>query len=311
MFLVNSVGGVGSSDGVYSEEGEGADHRYQRMGGADEYGWYFYLYRGTERANTWVVGIGTSFEARRAWYRAPAGGGGDRLPPEEDWQAVFDRSKDGRESGRDEPDMRVTGVNLKEATADEIYEKGGEPRDDGIVCKTRDQDSGNNGEWKYISWTDKQICDGTKNCENGLDEPEGCKRPVVVVVGSDGKDGVYNRNSRYKQENGHNTIFKQGNSWVIAEGTNQLKAVVLYKSGKSNELPRKGWKEIVKKGRMFVQNPVPDLQVVKVPRDFDGIQAETEKGLVCKSGHTNVWHFIAEGDKKRCNGVCNRGTCRD
>ena len=48
VFLVNSAGGVGSSDGVYSEEGKEDNHRYQRMGGADEHGWYFYLYQGTK-----------------------------------------------------------------------------------------------------------------------------------------------------------------------------------------------------------------------------------------------------------------------
>ena len=64
VFVVNGAGG--GSDGVFAEEGKGADHRYQRMGGADTYGHYYYLYRGTERADTWVVGRGRSFEERVA-----------------------------------------------------------------------------------------------------------------------------------------------------------------------------------------------------------------------------------------------------
>ena len=86
VFILN---GATSYDGVYEEDGRGSNLRYKRMGGADEKGWYRYLYRGTHRPDTWVVGYaGRSFEARVGKYRAPAGGGGYRLPPEEDWQNV-------------------------------------------------------------------------------------------------------------------------------------------------------------------------------------------------------------------------------
>ena len=244
----------------------------------------------------------------------PAGGGGDRLPPEEGWQAVAgDGSRDGKESGRDEPNMRVTGFNLAEATADEMYQRGGELTADGILCKVKDLNSFfKSEEWRHIRWSDEQMCDGTKNCENGMDELElGCHQQVVVAT-SEGRDGIFiYRNGRYKQEDGHSIIFKQGNRWVIAEGSNRREAVVIYKSKESKELPREGWTEIVKKGGRFVEDPVPRLQVVKVPQDFDGNQVETDEGLICKSGHKDVWHFLTEGDKKRCNGVCECGTCRD
>ena len=134
------VKGTYYHDGIYTEEGEGSNLRYKRMGGATNNGNYLYLYRGTERADTWLVGYGTrttengrrygtTFEGRIASLRAPARGAEDRLPPEEGWQYVYDQydwSRDGGESRYDEPDMRVTGFNLKEATADEMFQRGGE-----------------------------------------------------------------------------------------------------------------------------------------------------------------------------------------
>ena len=90
-------------------------------------------------------------------------------------------SREGEESGRDEPGMRVTGFKLKEATADEIFQRGGEQRDDGILCRTRVTDSDyKSEEWTHIRWSDEQMCDKTKNCMNGLDEPEVCQ-PVIVT----------------------------------------------------------------------------------------------------------------------------------
>ena len=274
VFLVKAEG---YRDGLYAEEGEGANHRWKKLGEADKKGRYSYIYRGTERADTWVVGRGQTFEERVAVFKAPAGGG-DRLPPEEGWQWVDDgSSRDGKESGKEQPDMRVTGFNLKETTVDEFYEKGGEKRDDGIVCKIREMNSEyKSEEWAHIRWTDEEFCDKTKNCENGLDEPEGVCQQQVVVTGSDGRDGVYNyRNGGYKQEDGHNIIFKKGSIWVIAEGTNRKEAVVLYKSKESIELPREGWQAVVKKLGSLADDSVQALHVIQMPRDFDGNQTET------------------------------------
>ena len=66
VFIVN---GAGFRDGVYTEEGERGDH-YQRLGGANSYDYYSYLYRETGQAGTWVVGKGKSFETREAVFRA-------------------------------------------------------------------------------------------------------------------------------------------------------------------------------------------------------------------------------------------------
>ena len=80
----------------------------------------------------------------------------------------------------------------------EMYYEGKTANDNGFICKVRDIKSGGSSEdwseeWSHIRWTDEQICDKTKNCENGLDEQEEiCQQQVVVVIGSDGMDGVYN-----------------------------------------------------------------------------------------------------------------------
>ena len=112
-----------------------------------------------------------SFETREAVFRATAGGGGDLLPPDEGWQHVDD--------GEMGSNIRVTGFNLTEATAEQMYARGGEQAADGIVCKIKDINPDfKSEEWMHIMWMDKQICDKTKNCERGLDEPEGCQQPV-------------------------------------------------------------------------------------------------------------------------------------
>ena len=107
VFVVKKGGGTGDYDGIYAEEGEENNLRYKRMGGAmpstnyGNYGDYLYLYWVTERADTWVLGLGRTFEGSLARYRAPAGGGGDQLPAEEGWQDVSgwqwvnDGSRDG------------------------------------------------------------------------------------------------------------------------------------------------------------------------------------------------------------------------
>ena len=55
VFIVKGAG-YNLYDGIYAEEGEGSNLRYQRMGGVDTWGKYYYIYRGTERADTWLVG---------------------------------------------------------------------------------------------------------------------------------------------------------------------------------------------------------------------------------------------------------------
>ena len=94
-----------------------------------------------------------------------------------------------------------------------------------------------NEKWAHIRWTDEQFCDGTKHCENAIDEPDGCR--MMIVTGSDGRDGIYrterptpdNRNP-YVQEGGRgNIIFRKGDGWVLGDGTSD-DATVVYKSEK-------------------------------------------------------------------------------
>ena len=124
-----------------------------------------------------------SFVGAIAWYRAPAGQGGDRPPPLTGWKFVLDQSRDGKESGSDSPDVRVTGGKLKEATAEAVFERGGGETDGGIVCKVQDS------EWAYIRWFDEQFCDGTETCSNKMDEIKGCQ--WVVVTGSINQSIIY------------------------------------------------------------------------------------------------------------------------
>ena len=120
-----------------------------------------------------------------------------------------------------------------------MYERGGEQTAEGVLCKTRDIDANVKSEnWTHIRGTDKQFCDGTKNCEAGWDETDSCG--TIIVTGSDGRDGVYqtehptfdNRNP-YIQQSGGNIIFRKGGRWVLGEGNSSEEATTIYKSEKS------------------------------------------------------------------------------
>ena len=153
----------------------------------------------------------------------------------------------------EEPNIRVTGFNLKEATAEMMYQKGGEQTINGIVCTVRDIVTYYKSEvWTHIRWTDDQFCDKTKNCEAGLDEPDGCQRPVVVVIvtGTGGRDGVFIKTTTsdiFKQMDRSNIIFKAANNrWVIAEGPNPQNATVLFKTRESNTaLVESSWENVI------------------------------------------------------------------
>ena len=134
-----------------------------------------------------------------------------------------------------------------------MYERGGEQTAEGVLCKTRDIDANVKSEnWTHIRGTDDQFCDKTKNCENGLDEPDFCQR--VIVSGSGAKDGVYKTTSptTYKQQGGNNIIFMAANNrWMIAEGPNPQNASVLYKTRESNTaLVKSSWENVLGKPRI-------------------------------------------------------------
>ena len=137
MFCVEGTDG---DDGLYAEEGHGSSAYYKRLGGVDSYGRYWYLYRGTERRGTWVLGVGKNFETRRARYRAPAGSAAGQPPPVRGWQYVSDGSKDGRESVIYWSNERVTRLQLdKKETAVGVFERGGGETEEGIVCRIDDE----------------------------------------------------------------------------------------------------------------------------------------------------------------------------
>ena len=199
-------------DGLYAEEGHGSSAHYKRLGGANSGGWYDYLYRGTERQGTWVLGVNNenNFERTIAQYRAPARSAGVDVPPERGWQRVSDGSKDGGESGGDRPNIRVTGFQLdEEETAAGVYERGGGETKEGFVCRTG-RGNYNSEKWSHTKWTEEWFCDKTKACEADLNVSAGCM-PVIVVGASAGMDGVYttkNPKDPFKQVDASNILFK-------------------------------------------------------------------------------------------------------
>ena len=131
------VEGANHRNGLYAEEGHGSTKHYKRLGGASSHGNYYYLYQGTEQRGTWLLGYGENFETREALYRAPAVSAAGQPPLVIGWRTVPGGSKDGGESGSDEPNVRVTGFQLDEkGTAAGVLERGGGEMVEGIICKT-------------------------------------------------------------------------------------------------------------------------------------------------------------------------------
>ena len=71
-----------------------------------------FLYKGSQHANTWIIGWGKTLSVARAYYRAPAVEG---RPPADQWSWVSDgsRSREGQEEGSPRPKIRVVGVELE------------------------------------------------------------------------------------------------------------------------------------------------------------------------------------------------------
>ena len=103
-----NVTGAGSYNGVYEEESEPELH-YKKLGGAHNLGlrYYNFLYKGSQRGDTWILGRGETLSTAKAWYRAPAVEG---RPLASQWGWVVDGSREGREEGIPKPKIKVVGV---------------------------------------------------------------------------------------------------------------------------------------------------------------------------------------------------------
>ena len=63
-----------SFDGVYEEKRVPGLH-YKKLGEADSYGNYRFLYTDSRHAQTWILGVGKTLSTARAEYRSPANAG--------------------------------------------------------------------------------------------------------------------------------------------------------------------------------------------------------------------------------------------
>ena len=104
VFIVEQLGSYKGYSGLYAEEGQGSTKYYKRLGGESSKGHYLYLYRGTERRGTWVIGYGRNFEGKWADFRAPAGSAGEDAPPERGWQWTME-ARTGERVGRTGPTL--------------------------------------------------------------------------------------------------------------------------------------------------------------------------------------------------------------
>ena len=99
VFFVSNAEG---RDGIFEQVDQGTNMTYyKRMGGAvsgfhsytlvrGNGGQYTYMYRGTQQADSWVLGNGRWFGERYGVFRAPTEGGENWVPPKQGWQLVID-----------------------------------------------------------------------------------------------------------------------------------------------------------------------------------------------------------------------------
>ena len=120
------LGVIGYSvyEGVYEERREPEFH-FKRLGEADKWGYYRFLYTDSRRPNTWILGWGGHVTTAEADYRAPAV---DGRPPITGWSDVWDMSREGKEEGDPQPEIRVVGVETKITSAELRKQKRGEGR---------------------------------------------------------------------------------------------------------------------------------------------------------------------------------------
>ena len=118
-----------------------------------------------------------------------------------------------------------------------------------------------------MRWHDPRFCDGTKTCENGLDEGYFCQR--VVVAGSDRMDGIYIAISAntYKQLGGVNLIHKVGRGWQDDQG-----------------------------------NPIPLVKILEEGANLEEKGFKVDGGIVCQSARQlKNWLFLTVDDERRCD----------
>ena len=86
------VTGISSrSNGVYEERRE-PEHHFKRLGEADYWGNYIFLYTDSRRPNTWILGYGDNVATAWAEYRAPAV---DGRPAITGWGFVYEQGGEG------------------------------------------------------------------------------------------------------------------------------------------------------------------------------------------------------------------------
>ena len=222
-------------DGVYRQQEEhGSKFHYTKMGSSGSIRATPMLFSSPKFPQTWLLGLGNS-----AHFKAPGS-----KPPSTGWSST---TKDGQDTGAEQKDISVTSVRLNAATEQQMFDGEGADTDDGVVCKMESENLIDSDQWIKISneSPDQRYCDKKRHCKTGIDEPVICRQHRVVVTGSLGEDGIYDRASHvgpnvYEQPGKNSFIFKRDGRWKISKGPPQ-RAVVLFESGKSDMLPSKGW----------------------------------------------------------------------
>ena len=162
-------------DGLY-EEKKWPEHYYKKIGGANEFGNFLFIYTDSRRHNTWILGFGKTLNETTALHRAPSV---DGRPSVNGWSYVYDGTREGKVNGSSEPDLRVVGsnnskefmeqmqkdrfvsinTNITDKEFEKQLERGIEDGQGNIICKSPEDN------WLLIN----RVCGGIPYCKSGFD----------------------------------------------------------------------------------------------------------------------------------------------
>ena len=152
VFEVRGSGGI--FGGLYMQTN--LDYKFRKLGGPDEHGYHFFLYRKEETmyAAKWVIGDKgkDDKEITDTFYAT----GSKSRPPWVGWKNTD------HESERFKVVWKSSAVSLLKDTE---ASGGSATSDGGIICSEKSTKA-----WILIDRNDMRICDRNNDCENGLDE---------------------------------------------------------------------------------------------------------------------------------------------
>ena len=292
------IDGVG---GVYEEKREPELH-FKKLGEADSDGNYFFLYTGSRRPQTWILGMGKTLYTASALYRAGRAGRAG-IPSVTHWGFVWlGGSREGQTHFcwvKAKPNIRVVGVETN-LTGEEVEKKlkAGEDivTEENIICKNHQSKQ------QIISRNsnDPAYCNGVVDCESGSDEL--C--PILTVRDHSKSANIsrekWEAETDFEDDQGNIVCKSPTDDWVIINGDDPR-----FCDGEAD--CRLGSDENSVHGTICDNKNI--FHITK-EQEGAGIDIIDDHGnIVCKNSEDS-WLIVSRYDPRFCNSVpdCKSGS---